>query len=161
MWIHFVYSLAMCPTLIISPKLSPQSNLWGDGERELWLAWDYGIVLCSCITTRLSSLSSRDPSVGEKSQSLGLTFYVSRHGTNWLSAWTKSLLHLLFMLPVFLGPSSIWKSCYLEFYSIFHPRRTNPILLYLSIIHCQGHSSTKQCIIGGVFLGHHQPSPTN
>lgn len=91
--------------------LSPQSRVFisfeADGERELGLAWDYDIVLCLCTITWAPSLSSGGPNVGEGSECLGLTFCVSRQGTHWLSAWTESFLHLIFLVSYLLSEKTV------------------------------------------------------
>ena len=76
----------------------------------------------------------------------GQTMYPLAVCMDWVIL--ASYLHACY-LSCSLSPS-IWKHCCLEFYSFLHPRKTRSILLYFSINHFQGHSSTKM-YNGGCF----------
>ena len=139
--------------------LSPQSRVFisfeADGEKELGLAWDYDIVLCLCIITCVHSLSSGGPNVGEGSECLGLTFCVSRQGTHWLSAWTESFLHLIFLVSYLLSEkTAVWS--FIPFSS--QGKQNQSYCIFQLFIFRAVHRP--KCTMGGVFLGHRPPSST-
>ena len=151
---NLVYHLATCPTLIISPKLSPQSNL-----SLLWSRWRkrmrVGLQLGYCPLLMHYHIGAQSLLKGPKcwweepvSGSHFLrwqTMYPLAVCVDWVILVSFHASYLSCSLS-----SSIWKHCCLEFYSLFRPRKTRSILLYFSINHFQGHSSTKM-YNGGCF----------
>ena len=143
-----MYRLATCPTLIISPKLSPQSNL-----SLLWSRWRkrmrVGLELGYCPLLMHCHRSAQSFLKGPKcrwEEPVSWSHFLCEQTVYPLAVCVDWVILASYLDASYLScslSSSIWKHCCLEFYSLFHPRKTRSILLYFSINHFQGHSSTK------------------